>query len=408
MEASTIAIDPSGSLRRLHMEMVDAVLGRAGLAGVARLASDAAGAPIAIVAPRLGGPWLEPAGHLSHAELVELAAQLLERAGDRGRGAPAALIHEEPIAIGHEVAGTVALLRAERSANTQPRKYATEIIHLAAMAALTGAAVAEARHEAERRLRGSLLQKLRGGEDVDHDEIVRHAARLDCELDAGAVAICAQVPAERSARALALVADECPDALAEYAEEPASDGTRRLYALVPVARGRSVEETVVLARRLSVRLGRSGTVGMSAGCAEPAALARAIGEAELMLEMVVQSGAPIACEVDRSSGTYRLLFRVLASHPEEVQLLFDDTVAPLVGYDDQYSTDLVATLQTYLANNCNMNATAGAIFAHRHTVAYRLERIRELTGLDPAHSEDRERLGLGLKAYRMIRTQLPR
>ena len=30
-----------------------------------------------------------------------------------------------------------------------------------------------------------------------------------------------------------------------------------------------------------------------------------------------------------------------------------------------------------------MNATAQAIYAHRHTVSYRLERVRELTGLDP-------------------------
>ena len=56
----------------------------------------------------------------------------------------------------------------------------------------------------------------------------------------------------------------------------------------------------------------------------------------------------------------------------------------------------------YFANDCNMNATARAIYAHRHTVAYRLERVRELTGLDPAATEDRERLGLGLKALRLI------
>ena len=49
-----------------------------------------------------------------------------------------------------------------------------------------------------------------------------------------------------------------------------------------------------------------------------------------------------------------------------------------------------------------MNATARAIYAHRHTVAYRLERVKELTGLDPAASEDRERLGLGLKALRIV------
>ena len=41
-------------------------------------------------------------------------------------------------------------------------------------------------------------------------------------------------------------------------------------------------------------------------------------------------------------------------------------------------------------------------------MSYRLDRIRELTGLDPAKSEDRERLGLGLKAYRIIAPRLPR
>jgi hypothetical protein len=43
-----------------------------------------------------------------------------------------------------------------------------------------------------------------------------------------------------------------------------------------------------------------------------------------------------------------------------------------------------------------------------HTVAYRLERVKELSGLDPMQTEDRERLGLGLKAYRIIAPGLPR
>ena len=99
---------------------------------------------------------------------------------------------------------------------------------------------------------------------------------------------------------------------------------------------------------------------------------------------------------------------MLASHPEEVRSFYEDTVAPIVRYDEQYSTELVATLETYLRENCNMNATAATIFAHRHTVSYRLERIRELTGLDPLVAEDRERLGLGLKAFRIIAPRLQR
>ena len=125
-----------------------------------------------------------------------------------------------------------------------------------------------------------------------------------------------------------------------------------------------------------------------------------------MLRVPAAGGGPPGEEI--GEGTYRLLFRVLASHPQEVRSFYEDTVAPLVRYDEQYSTDLVGTLSAYLGNNCNMNATAQSIHAHRHTVGYRLERVKELTGLDPLRSEDRERLGLGLKAYRIIAPSLPR
>jgi DNA-binding PucR family transcriptional regulator len=133
---------------------------------------------------------------------------------------------------------------------------------------------------------------------------------------------------------------------------------------------------------------------------------RALDEAELVLRVTAAGGGAPGEEI--GEGTYRLLFRVLASHPQEVRSFYEDTVAPLVRYDEQYSTDLLGTLTAYLDNNCNMNATAQAIHAHRHTVGYRLERVHELTGLDPLRSEDRERLGLGLKAYRIIAPSLPR
>jgi DNA-binding PucR family transcriptional regulator len=107
-------------------------------------------------------------------------------------------------------------------------------------------------------------------------------------------------------------------------------------------------------------------------------------------------------------GVYRLLFRAMAADPGEVRRFYADTVEPLVEHDREYRTDLLGTLESYLAHDCNMNATARAVFAHRHTVAHRLARVRELTGLDPAAGEDRERLGLGIKAYRIIAPTLHR
>jgi DNA-binding PucR family transcriptional regulator len=172
----------------------------------------------------------------------------------------------------------------------------------------------------------------------------------------------------------------------------------RVYALLP--------ETADAAREVAGRLDRSAAIGVSSFYADPGDAPRALEEAELVLGVRAAGGGATGEEI--GDGTYRLLFRVLASHPQEVRSFYDDTIAPLVGYDEQYSTDLVGTLTSYLGHDCNMNATAAAIHAHRHTVAYRLERVKDLTGLDPLRSEDRERLGLGLKAYRIIEPSLPR
>ena len=160
------------------------------------------------------------------------------------------------------------------------------------------------------------------------------------------------------------------------------------------------------ARRAASLLGRHAEVGVSSHRHGAAEARRALDEAELVLRVQAAGGGPPGEEI--GEGTYRLLFRVLASHPQEVRSFYEDTVEPLVRYDEQYSTDLLGTLSAYLGNNCNMNATAQSIHAHRHTVGYRLDRVRELTGLDPLRSEDRERLGLGLKAYRIIAPSLPR
>jgi sugar diacid utilization regulator len=45
-----------------------------------------------------------------------------------------------------------------------------------------------------------------------------------------------------------------------------------------------------------------------------------------------------------------------------------------------------------------MRATAAAVYAHRHTVAARLDRIRELTGHDPQAPLGQQQLSLGLQA----------
>jgi len=387
-------------LRSLHMQMVDAVLSGDGLELVAALAAREAGGAVAIVIPRLGVVEISPG---SDADPVALRRYVTDRGRDRPAAAPEGLVAEVPIATGEEVMGAVLLLGGP------PAEEATELLHIAAMAALTDVAIEEAREEVELNLRGSFLEDLRSRPDLDAREVVRRAGRLGCDLSRGAVVLCAELSTDRPRHVVATISGEYPGALAQHMEAAAEQGPR-VYALLPATGGdEAPEATLTAARALAARLQRHGTVGLSSFYTDPAELGRAVQEAELVLDVLRRSdgagGPPVQ---DIGTGTYRLLFRVLASHPEEVRSFYEDTVAAIVRYDDQYSTDLIGTLEAYLGHNCNMNATASAIYAHRHTVAYRLERVKELSGLDPMQSEDRERLGLGLKAYRIIAPRLPR
>jgi sugar diacid utilization regulator len=381
-------------LRAVHLEMVDAVLGGDGLDKVAALAADAAGAPVAIVIPRLGAAVAAPAA--GEEDLATLRRYVADRVKDRPAQVPPAVGAEVPIMSGDDVVGAVLMLIGP----APPGPEAGDFLHLAAVASLTEVAVEEAKEEVEQNLRGSFLEDLRSRPDLEPREVVRRAGRLGCDLSRGAVVLCAELTTDRPRHVVATIAEDHPGALAQH-----MDG--RVYALLPAVGGDDApERTLERARRLAERLRQHGTVGLSSFYADPAEFGRAIQEAELVLDVLRQSDAPIAQDI--GTGTYRLLFRVLASHPEEVRSFYEDTVAPIVRYDDQYRTDLVGTLESYLDQNCNMNATAAAIYAHRHTVAYRLERVKELTGLDPMLSEDRERLGLGLKAYRIIAPRLPK
>ena len=374
-------------LRAVHLQMLDAVLTGDGLAAVADLAADAAGGPDAVVVPRLGVAVASAGGD---AALPAVRRYVVEQ-----KSVPPEVVAEVPIASGDERIGGVVLLHPGR-----PDPEAVEFLHLAAVAALTEVAVEEAREEVEENVRGSFLESLREKPDgLDPADVVRRAGRLGCDLSNGAAVLCAELTSERPRHVVALIASEYPGALAQLVEG-------RVYALLP---GADQAATVTSARTLATRLQRHGVVALSSFYGDPAELGRAIQEAELVLEVLQRGdglGGPI--QEDIGTGTYRLLFRVLASHPEEVRSFYEDTVAAIVRYDDQYRTDLVQTLEAYLEHNCNMNATAAAIYAHRHTVAYRLERVKELSGLDPMQTEDRERLGLGLKAYRIIAPGLPR
>jgi hypothetical protein len=147
-------------------------------------------------------------------------------------------------------------------------------------------------------------------------------------------------------------------------------------------------------------------LGRSRHTADPLELHRAAREALLAANVV--EGDPENTELAyEQTGTYQLLLPHMTD-PAELRRFYEETVRPLVTYDEQYETDLLGTLATFLECDANVNATAARLFTHRHTIRYRFERVRELTGLDVSSTDGREKLSLGLKAMRVLGLAAPR
>jgi sugar diacid utilization regulator len=202
--------------------------------------------------------------------------------------------------------------------------------------------------------------------------------------------------AERGARA---VASRSIAALSER------DGTAGAEVLVLVPGGEeatAARAAEALLHEMHASLqGYTFAIGRSRIAGDPAELPRAASEALLAANVAEgdSEGAPLAFE---QTGAYRLLLSAMSENPSELQRFYAETVEPLVAYDEQYETDLVRTLETFLEADGNVAGTAQRLFTHRHTIYYRLERVRELSGLDVSSSDGREKLSLGLKAMRVL------
>jgi DNA-binding PucR family transcriptional regulator len=188
----------------------------------------------------------------------------------------------------------------------------------------------------------------------------------------------------------------------EWAVGPAAQAERELVIVVP-GQGPdpgSRAAASVLGELEASLGGFAVTVARSRPVSDAADLHRAGAEAVLAANVATARG--LATLSFEETGAYRLLLPAMSEDPRELQGFFDETVEPLASYDEQYETELVRTLETFLDADGNVARTAEKLFTHRHTIRYRLDRVRELTGLDVSSTDGRERLSLGLKAMRVL------
>lgn len=100
-----------------------------------------------------------------------------------------------------------------------------------------------------------------------------------------------------------------------------------------------------------------------------------------------------------SLGVYRLLSQL--DHIPLVHNYCSQVIGPLVRYDREHNSALVQTLDAYFEHHGNVSQTAEALFIHRNTLLYRLDRIQELTGHPLTQANMRLALHLALKLWQL-------
>ena len=262
---------------------------------------------------------------------------------------------------------------------------------------------------------GEFVRTLLDRRVTDRGDILARAGELAAEIhDGGGVVIARAAPRAAQTgdwRARVLVVSlralrsSSSGAIAELGE----DGERAtVSAIVPASEAVAVERAAkALARELGASLpGFHLTIAHSRWVSDPVDLYRAGQEALLAVNVAEAEGLELLAFED--TGSYRLLLPAMSEDPGELQRFYEETVAPLSAYDEQYETELVRTIEAYLENDGNVTPTADQLFTHRHTVRYRLERVKELCGHDITSTEGREKLGLGLKSMRVLGIAPPR
>ncbi|MBN1680196.1 MAG: helix-turn-helix domain-containing protein [Anaerolineae bacterium] len=106
--------------------------------------------------------------------------------------------------------------------------------------------------------------------------------------------------------------------------------------------------------------------------------------------------APLAF---REMGVYRLLSLLVGS--PELKKFYHETLGKLTE-SSLHNTEFISTLEAFFEEHGNLTRTAKRLHVHRNTLLYRMERIREISGIDLDNPETRLAVHLALRIRRIL------
>jgi endonuclease IV len=98
-------------------------------------------------------------------------------------------------------------------------------------------------------------------------------------------------------------------------------------------------------------------------------------------------------------GIYKILAdtKEASIYPEFVQ----ETLGELMKYDEKNHTDYMEILEAYFENDCCAVHTAQALYCHKNTLSYKLDKIRRILGYDILKNENRVKIMVAIYIRRL-------
>jgi purine catabolism regulator len=98
-------------------------------------------------------------------------------------------------------------------------------------------------------------------------------------------------------------------------------------------------------------------------------------------------------------SVYRLLLQ-FEDHPD-LKAFVQETLGPILNHEN--TDEMLATLEEFFAHHGNLSQTAEALFIHRNTLTYRMDRLAAVSQLDLENPDTRLAVQLALSIRRMLK-----
>ncbi len=116
------------------------------------------------------------------------------------------------------------------------------------------------------------------------------------------------------------------------------------------------------------------------------------------------------CQNDTSSkitvydelGIYQLLANT--KDPDICFNFMQTILGPLIAYDTENKSNLLEVLECFYDNECNLVQTADALYFHKNTLKYKINKIQEILDCDIRSNQNRLQIMLALKIYQLDRS----